>query len=395
MLAIVNAMVYTCGPGENITGGSVLVKEGKILAVGHGIEIPSDAAVLDVRGMAVTPGFVDAHTHMGMGWQELAGEADTNESTGVINAHLNALDSIDLGDVAFQDAVEGGVTTCAILPGKLMIGSPSISPIAGQLVVMKMRGDIRGRELLRNPAGMKFAVGADVASFLNDRGIGPNSPMGIAALLRDTLDKARRYADRPRGSGDVDVKLSALARLLAGEFPAHVHVHRASDILTVLRMADELGLNIVLHHVTEGYLVAETLAEHGIPCVVGPTSVAREARSELSQASGSTPGRLAAAGVQVALMTDHPTDPIQFLPIIAGEAVREGMAPDDALRAITITPARVLGVADRVGSIEAGKDADLVVHDGDPLEAMTRVRLVVADGEIVLDRLQQNEEAAQ
>ena len=300
MLAITNASLRTCGPQGDIPGGTVLVRDDKILAVGQGIEIPAGTIVINARGMAVTPGFVDAHTHMGMGWQELAGEADTNESTGVNNAHLNALDSVDLGDIAFQDALDGGVTTVAILPGKLMIGSPSISPISGQTIVMKMRGDIRSRELLRNPAGMKLALGADVASFLNGRGIGPNSPMGIAAFLRGVLESARRYAERqPDAAGaganvDVDVRMEVLARLLAREYPAHIHVHRASDILTMLRIAEEYDLDIVLHHVTEGYLLAEILAAREISCVVGPTSVAREALPELRNASGRTPGILAA-----------------------------------------------------------------------------------------------------
>jgi imidazolonepropionase-like amidohydrolase len=356
------------------------------------VTVPERATVVDARGMAVTPGFVDGHTHMGMGWQELAGEADTNESTGVNNAHLNALDSVDLGDVAFGDALESGVTTVAILPGKLMIGGQSLSPVAGQAIVIKTDGDIRERELLRNPAGMKLAVGADVAAFLNSRGIGPNSPMGIAAYLRGVLDEAARYAGRASSSGETSVRMEALARLLDGEVAAHVHVHRASDILTVLRIAAEYDLDVVLHHATEGYLVTETLAEEAIPCVLGPTSVAREASPELHNARGSTAGVLATAGVQVALMTDHPTDPIQFLPIVAGEAVREGMAHADALRAITINPARMWGVDDRVGSLETGKDADLVIHDGDPLEAMTRVRMVVCGGEIVFDRLHEGVE---
>ncbi|KKK83052.1 hypothetical protein LCGC14_2797250, partial [marine sediment metagenome] len=389
MLAITNAHLHTCGPKGNILGGSLLVQDGRIIAVGEEIAIPSDARVIDVQGANVTPGFIDAHTHMGMGWQELAGEADTNESTGVNNAHLNALDSVDLGDIAFQDALDGGVTAVAILPGKLMIGSPSISPISGQSIVMKMRGNIRGREILRNPAGMKLAVGADVASFLSSRGIGPNSPMGIAAYLRGILDDAERYSRRTSDAGEVDVQLEVLARLLDREFPTHVHVHRSSDILAILRIVDEFGLDVVLHHVTEGYLLAEVLAEKQVSCVVGPTSVAREALPELRNASDSTPGILASAGVQVALMTDHPTDPIQFLPIIAGEAIREGMAYEEALKAITINPARMLGVANRVGSLETGKDADLVIHDGDPLEAMTRIRMVMADGEIVVDHMQQ------
>lgn len=387
MLAIINADLRTCGPRGDLRHATVLVADGKIVAVGENLAIPADAARIDARGLCVTPGFIDAHTHMGMGWQELAGEADANESTSVVNAHLRAIDAINLNDVAFDDALEGGVTTLMILPGKLMIGAQNISPVAGQAVVMKARGDVRGREVLRDPAGMKLALGADVAAFLNGRNIGPNSRMGITALLRGVLDEARRYRVRQPQPGAQDARLSALAQVLARALPVHIHAHQADDILTALRLADEYDLDLVIHHATEGHLVAETLAAHNAPCVVGPTSVARETSPELRNATGRTPAILAAAGVKIALMTDHPTDPIQFLPLVAGEAVREGLPHDEALRAITINPAQILGVADRVGSLEVGKDADLVIHDGDPLEAMTRIRLVLADGQVVVNRL--------
>ena len=387
MIAIVNADLHTCGPLGRVQGGAVLVSQGKIAEVGAVGEIPPDARVVDAQGMILTPGFIDAHTHLGMSWQELAGEADTNESSGVVNAHLRAIDSIRLEDPAFQDALEGGITTAAILPGKLMIGSQNISPVAGQSAAMKTRGDVQGREVLRDPAGMKLALGDDVARFLNSRKIGPNSRMGIAALLRDVLADARRYAGLQPEEGKIDIKLEALGRVLAGEIPAHIHAHRADDILAALRIVEEFGLQAVIHHATEGHLVAEVLADKGIPCVVGPITLPREASREVRNHTRRTPGLLARADVTVALMTDHPTEAIQILPVIAGEAVREGMTHDEALKAITINPAQILGVADRVGSIETGKDADMVLHDGDPLEAMTRIRLVIADGEVVFDRL--------
>ena len=312
MLALVNADLRTCGPAGDLRGATVLIQDGKFAAVGENLAIPQDAQVVDVQGLCVTPGFVDAHTHMGMSWQELAGEADTNESTTVINAHLRAVDAINLNDVAFDDALAGGVTTLMILPGKLMIGAQNISPVAGQAVVMKARGDVRQREVLRDPAGMKLALGDDVAAFLNQRKIGPNSRMGIAALLRSVLDDARRYADRGGEPGTQDVKLAALAGLLSGAMPAHVHAHRADDILTALRLADAYGFEVVIHHATEGHLVAETLAEANVPCVVGPTSVAREASAELRKATGRTPAILAAAGVTVALddRPSHRPDPV-------------------------------------------------------------------------------------
>jgi imidazolonepropionase-like amidohydrolase len=396
MLAIVNAQIYTCGPRGTLDRGSVLVRDGKIAAVGNGMEVPDGAEIIDARDMIMTPGFVDAHTHMGMSWQELAGESDTNESTGVNNAHLRALDSIDPKDIAFDDALLNGVTTVMVHPGKLMVWRQTISPIAGQSVVLKTRGTITHREILREPAGMKLAVGNEVAEFLNNRGIGPNSRMGIVAFIRGALFEAQRYRpeERGSGSGERDLKMEALSRLLSRELRAYVHVHGADDILSVLRLAEEYDLDIVLEHATEGHLVSQELAASGVPCVVGPITRARASRlrQELQNLSQETPGILAAAGVKVALMTDHPSEPIQFLPIIAGEAAREGMAYEEALKSITINAAEIMGVSDRVGSIEVGKDADLVIHDGDPLEAMTRIRMVVADGHVVCDTLRQEKE---
>jgi imidazolonepropionase-like amidohydrolase len=249
--------------------------------------------------------------------------------------------------------------------------------------VMKTRGDVRRREVLADPAGMKLALGADVAGFLSERRIGPNSRMGIVALLRKALEDARRYGATHPGPGSTDLKLECMAPVVFGQLPAHVHAHEADDILTALRLAEEFGLKLVIHHATEGHLVADAIAAAGVPCVVGPITIARESSHETRNLSERTPGILAARGVKVALMTDHPTEPIQVLPVIAGQAVREGMDPAEALKAITINAAEILGVADRVGSIEPGKDADLVLHDGDPLEAMTHIRLVVADGNVV------------
>jgi imidazolonepropionase-like amidohydrolase len=375
MFAIVNAEIHTCGPQGVLGQGAVLVEDGKIVAVGERLSPPGQAEVVDAQGLLLTPGFVDAHTHLGIPWQELAGESDTNESTSAVNPHLRAIDAVDLKDLAFQDALQGGVTTAAIHPGNITLAlwKQGLSPIAGQSVVMKTRGGVTGREVLRQPAGLKLALGDDVARLLQ------------------MLDDAQRY--RQAGGEPRNLHLEALAQLLDGQIPAHIHARRAPDILAALRLADDYGLSIVLHHVTEGHLIVDELAASGVPCVVGPITSARQAGGESEHLSQRTPGILAAAGILVALMTDHPAEPIQFLPIIAGQAVREGLPHQQALEAITITAARILGVADRVGSIEPGKDADLILHDGDPLEAMTRIRLVVADGLVVADALNQERKA--
>jgi len=388
MLAIINADIRSCGPLGTIKNGTVVLRDGKIVDVGTKVGIPAKAEVIDVRGMVMTPGFVDAHTHLGVSWQELDGEADTNESTGFVNASLRVIDSVDPKDIAFQDAIEGGVTTVMIHPGKT-IGGGSLSPIAGQSLVMKTYGDGYQREILREPAGMKFALGDEVVESLSKRKIGPNSRMGIAALIREQLHEAEQYRLERGGdtAGTRNLRLEALSRLLTREIAAHVHVHRAEDIRTMLRIVETYSLDVVLHHVTEGHLITDELAARRIPCVVGPITRPRSKARELENFSQRTAGILAAAGIKVALMTNHPEEPVQFLPILAGDAVREGMVPNEALRAITINAAEIAGVSARVGSIEAGKDADLVVHNGDPLEAMTRIQLVVAGGKVVVNKL--------
>lgn len=390
MLAITGATIYTCGPLGIIEDGVVIFDGKLIAAVGTRTDITSGAEVVHAPGLILTPGFIDPHSHIGIGWQELAGEADANESTGIINAHLRVIDSVDPRDIAFQDAVEGGVTTVAIHPGKPFVGNGTISPVAGQSMVMKTHGGIGYREVLREPAGLMLAMGEETISWMVNRRIGPVSRMGLAALLRKQFQEGKLYQAKLAAEPNAprDLRLEAIAMVLDRKMPAHVHVHRADDILTLFDIVDEFGFDVVLHHVTEGHLVASELAARKIPCVVGHITRSRSARREFRNFSQQTAGVLAKAGVQVALMTDHPTEPVQFLPILAGDAVREGLAHDEALKAITLNAAELMGVAHRVGSLEVGKDADAVLLDGDPLEAMSRVRLVVADGKVVFDRLE-------
>nr|WP_240896016.1 amidohydrolase family protein [Kineococcus siccus] len=325
------------------------------------------------------PGFVEAHTHLGVhaegeGWHG----ADVNEK-GSPGARLRSLDGLDPADRGFADALAGGVTTAMILPG-------SGNVVGGQTAAVKTWGRTVEEMLLRAPVGVKSALGENPK---RGGGSAPTTRMGVAAHLRDAFSAAQRYAARRAravAAGDpLDPPVDAerdqevLARVLAGELVWQQHAHRADDIATAVRLAEEFGYALVLNHVTEGHLVAGMLAERGLPAVVGPLLTSRS-KPELRQRSIAVPGVLAAAGVRVALTTDHPVVPIQFLALSATLAVKEGLDRDEALRALTVNPARILRLDDRVGSLAPGLDADVVVWSGDPLDVMSRAVRVFVGG---------------
>ena len=358
---------------------TVLVRGGRIAAVGADVEVPAGVPVLDATGCLVLPGFVDPHTHLGVhaegeGWHG----ADVNEKGEPRGARLRSWDGVDPADRGFDDALSAGVTTAAILPG-------SANVIGGQTAALKTWGTTVEQMLLRAPVGVKSALGENPR-----RGDGgPSTRMGVAAALRDAFAAARRFAavrERARANGDPldpptekDRDAEVLARVLAGEIVWQQHAHRADDIATAVRLADEHGYRLVLNHVTEGHLVLDLLVEKQLPAVVGPLLTSRS-KPELRHRSLSVPGILAGAGIQVALTTDHPVVPIQYLPVSATLAVKEGLDPDEALRALTLNPARVLGLDDRVGSLAPGLDGDVVVWSGEPLDVMSRALHVVLEG---------------
>ena len=374
--------------GEPVEGGTVLVVEGKIAAVtGPGSEPPPGMEVVDASGKWVLPGLVDAHTHLGAreegeGW---AGH-DTNELTGPVQAHVRVLDAINPADEGFRDAVAGGVLTAGITPG-------SGNPIGGQTVAVHCWGRTVDDMLLRAPAGMKSALGENPKRTAGDRRLNPSSRLGTAAAIRSALVDAQGYLDRREGAGpggseeeergrrapSRDLRNEALGRVLRREIPWRQHCHRADDIATALRLAAEFGYDLVLDHGTEGYLLADKIAAAGVPVVTGPLITARS-KVELRNRTMANPGLLAAAGVTVAIATDHPVVPVHLLIVQAALAVREGLDRETALRAVTITPARIMRVADRTGSLEAGKDADLTVWSGDPLDVMSRVEAAYIGG---------------
>jgi imidazolonepropionase-like amidohydrolase len=374
--------------GEPIDGGTIVIVDGKIAAVGGpDLKPPPGVDVIDAAGRWVLPGLVDAHTHLGAreegeGW---AGH-DTNELTGPIQAHVRVLDAINPADEGFRDAIGGGVLTAGITPG-------SGNPIGGQTVAVHCWGRTVDDMVLRSPAGMKSALGENPKRVLGERRINPSSRLGTAAAIRTALVDTLNYlekqekdqeqdeesAERIRPAQPRDLKHEALARVLRREIPWRQHCHRADDIATALRLADEFGYDLVIDHGTEGYLIADKIAAAGVPVVTGPLITARS-KVELRNRTMANPGLLAAAGVTVAIATDHPVVPVHLLIVQAGLAVREGLDRDTALRAVTINPARIMRVADRIGSLVPGKDADLTVWSGDPLDVMSRVESAYIGG---------------
>jgi len=379
LLALINGRILTmAGPGDE--KGTVVIKNQKIADLGS-CQLPPSAQVLDITGKYVLPGLIDAHTHVGI-YEEVYPEGDdTNEASDPVTPHLRALDAINMEDIAFRDALKGGVTT-------VMTGPGSANVIGGQSLVMKTYGTIPDKVVLKNPVGIKAAFGENPKRVYGDQKKSPQTRMATAGILRETLVAAQNYADKlnsgkkdPDKWPDRDLKLEAMLPVIKGKLPLLIHAHRADDILTSLRIADEFHLKVCIQHGTEAHKIPEELVKRGVPAVVGPLLCSR-AKVELKDRSMETPGILARAGIKVALMTDHPVVPVQHLLLLAALAVREGMDEEEALKAITINPAEILGIADRVGSLEKGKDADLIVLSGHPLDWRTKVELVIIDGKI-------------
>ena len=383
MKAIINGKVYTMA-GEVLEKGIVLIEDGKIKAVGTDIDVPENAEVIDAEGKIVTPGIIDAHTHVGIGEEGIGWEgSDYNEVSDPVTPHLRAIDAINPEDEGFKDAIKGGITT-------VMTGPGSANVIGGENLVMKTHGRTVEDMLIYTPSGLKGAFGENPKRVYGQRSVPklPGTRMGTAAVMRKALVDAQNYinqiekAEEEGKPAERDLAKESLARLIKKEIPLRAHAHRADDILTILRIAKEFDIDVTLEHCTEGHKIADKIAEAGVPAVVGPSLTARS-KYELKDKTFKTPGVLTEAGVKVALMTDHPVIPVNYLPICAGLAVRQGMKEIDALKAITINAAEILGVADKVGSLEEGKDADVVIFDGHPLETMTKVTTVLVNGEDV------------
>ncbi|MEF2887921.1 MAG: amidohydrolase [Gemmiger sp.] len=357
----------------------ILLADGKIAAIGTDLTAPADAAVFDADGLEVYPGFVDAHTHIGLDGYGIGYEGcDYNEMNDIWTPQLRAIDGINPRDPSLADARRAGVTCVCTGPG-------SANVLGGTFLAMKTVGDRVDKMVVRDPVAMKCAFGENPKRCYRDKC--DSTRMSTAAFLRGALMQARDYGARKQAAnGDItkmpayNQKLEALLPVLAREIPLKAHAHQANDIFTALRIAREFNLRLTLEHVTEGHLIVDELAgEKDVPMAVGP-SLTFASKFELQNKSWSTPAVLTAAGCHVSIITDSSVIPQQYLPLCAGMAIKAGMDPFDALKAITINPAEHIGVADRVGSLEVGKDADLVITAGSPFEVLTEVKAVFIDG---------------
>ena len=380
MLLIKNGHIMTMA-GREFTNGSVLIgDDGKITAVGEALEAPEGAPVIDAQGRLVTPGCVDAHCHIGLDNEAVGWEGrDYNEIVDPITPQMRAIDSIYPQDEAFPNAIRGGVTTACTGPG-------SANVIGGTFTVIKLVGNRVDNMIVKDPIAMKCAFGENPKRCYGQGSKkSPMTRMAVAALLRETLFKTRRYMeDKAAGKNPpFDMKLEAMEPVLRGEIPLKCHAHRADDILTAIRVAKEFGVKMTMDHCTDGEVIADELAKEGFPAFVGP-SLGGKSKIELQNKSFTTPGVLAKAGVKVSIITDAPVIPLQNLPMCAGLAAGAGLPMEEAWKAITINPAESLGIADRVGSLEPGKDGDVVIWTADPLTTIGgEAYITVVDGKVV------------
>lgn len=383
MLLLKNGNVMTMAGPAFV--GDVAIENGKIAAVGQSLSY-SDAEVRDVTGMTVMPGIVDPHCHIGM-WEDAMGfeGADGNECTNPITPELRAIDAINPYDRCFEEAAAGGVTTCVTGPG-------SANVIGGQFVAIKTYGDSVEDMVLRFPVAVKAAFGENPKRVYNGKNQTPSTRMATAALMRKALVEAQEYNEKlEKGKADPEkmpernLGKEILARVIRRELPMKIHAHRADDILTAIRICREFKLRYTLDHCTEGYLITDKLKEAlGEDCegiIVGPLLTDRS-KIELKNLSFKAPKVLEQAGIEYAMMTDHPVTPEQYLPICTAVAVREGASEEGALKAITINAAKITGIADRVGSIEVGKDADIAVFSGHPFDFRSRCVLTLVNGKV-------------
>lgn len=378
MLCIKNGMIHDMVNPEAYEG-DILMDGGKITAIGKNLDIPEGTEVYDACGKDVYPGFVDAHSHLGLDGYGIGFEGqDYNERNDICTPQLRGIDSFNPMDPSVSMAAKGGVTCVGTGPG-------SSNVIGGTFFAAKTAGHCVDDMIVKNPIAMKCAFGENPKRCYKD--VNNYARMSTASKLREMLFKTRDYMARKAAAGDdplkkpaFDMKLEAMIPVLEKKIPLKAHAHQANDILTAIRIAKEFDIDMTLEHCTEGHLIVDEMVKAGFPCAVGP-SFGHASKVELQNKTWKTPGILAAAGCQVSIITDAPVTPQQYLPICAGFAVKAGMDPYEALKAITINPAKHLGVADRVGSLEVGKDGDVVVYDGSPFEISSQLKLVVINGE--------------
>ncbi len=384
MLIIKNANLLTMDTVGEIKNGFIKIEGGKLVGLGEMSEIgeiPTDAELIDAEGAIVTPGLVDAHSHIGIWEDSLSFEgADGNEETDPIAPQLRAIDAVNPMDKAFAEAVASGVTTVVTGPG-------SANPIGGQLLAMKTVGRCVDKMVIKSPLAIKAAFGENPKLVYNDKSQSPTTRMAIAAQLRDALYRACEYLEKIErykageqdDMPDFDIKCEALIPLLRHEIPMHAHAHRADDIFTAIRLAKEFKLELVLVHATEGHLICDELKEAGYSVLAGPILTDRS-KPELKNMSEANPAIMTRAGIETAIITDHPETPSKHFMLCAAVAMKNGMSRQESLEAITVIPARICGIDDRVGVLKVGCDADVIIWDGNPPDLTAKPRLVLCDG---------------
>ncbi len=384
---IVGGKILTMA-GEEIADGVLHIQNGKIVAVGSRKDVAvnpePDERVITVNDGIIMPGIIEAHCHMGITEEKKGMEGDDcNETVNPITPYLRAIDAINTMDAAFDDAVRAGITTAMIGPG-------SSNVVGGQFALLKTKGRRVDDLIVKAPAAMKVAFGENPKVNYSGQGKSPSTRMAIASMLREELTRATEYLNRKEKAEkestqfEQDFTLECWIPVLKGEIPLKAHVHREDDIFTAIRIAKEFGLRITLDHCAEGHLIAEEIGKEGFPAIVGP-DLASRSKIEVQNMAFKTAGVLNKAGVMTAITTDHPVSLIQSLPLCVGLAVKAGLPMEEGYKAMTIYPASICEAADRIGSLEVGKDADIAIFDGNPMEVFTKTLYTIIDGRIVYD----------
>ena len=384
-MLIINGKIFTMAD-RNYEDGYIRIHKDKIAELGEmkdlskEYELDKNEEIIDAKGAWVMPGLIDAHCHVGIVEEKigLIGD-DCNETTTPVTPHIRALDGVNPMDAAFHDAIMAGITS-------IMTGPGSSNVVGGQSLFMKVQGRCMEHMVVKAPAAMKIAFGENPKVNYGEKDIMPGSRMGIAGMLREELFQAKLYMEKKEqekiSAGEEDFRMECWLPVMRREIPLKAHVHRADDILTAIRIAKEFNLKLTLDHCTEGHLVVDEIIESGFPVIVGPDLTSRS-KLEVKNVSFKTAGILEKAGVKTAIMTDHPVSLIQYLPLCAGLCVKHGLSVEGGLRAITINAAEICGVANLVGSLETGKDADIAIFSNNPMEVFTRTLYTIINGKVV------------
>lgn len=389
MVLIKNAKILTMAE-KSYDNGFIIVDGSKIVELGDMKNVPEASetdTVIDAEGMYLLPGLIDSHCHIGMAEDSVGFEGDdVNEMTDPVTPQLRAIDGIYHGDKAFEEAYQNGITTVVTGPG-------SANVIGGQFAALKTYGRTVDDMIIKAPCAMKIAFGENPKTVYNEKHQLPTTRMATAALLREQLYKAKEYLEaiekfendkEENDKPEFDIKLEALVPVIKGELVVKAHAHRADDIFTAIRIAKEFNLDMTLDHCTEGWLIPDKIKQSGYDVILGPILTDRS-KIELKNQTTKAPGILSKAGIDVAIMSDHPCVSAQHLVLCASLAVRDGMAEEDALKAITINAAKSVRLESRIGSLEADKDADMVLYTGNPLNYLSKVKMTIIDGQIVYE----------